>query len=103
MTKSPSKEITASSIIQADRESIASEMQDEVAILDPRSGMYFGLDQVGSTIWKLIQQPIRVKDIQDAIMEEYDVARNQCEKDLYFVLKEMSDHRLVVIQDECNA
>lgn len=94
--------ITVSSVVSAGKDPIASEMADEVAILDHKSGMYFGLDQVGAKIWELIQKPIPVKSIRDVIIAEYDVAVEQCEMDLLNILNDLSVHGLIDVRTEVN-
>lgn len=94
-TVSQQSTISESTIIMAGTDPVASEMANEVVILDPKSGMYFGLDQVGVRIWELIQEPKSVKDIRDTILEEYDVEVDRCEQDLFGLFRAMSDHGLI--------
>jgi len=41
----------------------------EAVILDLKSGVYYGLNDVGTRIWHLIQEPKTLNEIQDAILE----------------------------------
>ena len=100
MTSMPqNSDISISSIIIAEKDPVTSEMADEVAILDPKSGMYFGLDHVGARIWELIQEPIAVKDIRNTILSEYDVDVERCERDLFVLFREMSSKGLIEVRD----
>jgi hypothetical protein len=100
MTLTPQNiDISISSIIIAEKDPVTSEMANEVAILDPKSGMYFGLDHVGARIWELIQEPIAVKDIRNTILSEYDVDVERCERDLFVFFREMSNKGLIEVRD----
>ena len=54
--------------------------------LELKSGTYFGLDEVGATIWNLIAQPRRVIEIRDALLSEYDVDAERCGRELIELL-----------------
>ncbi len=73
----------------------------ETAILNLQTGTYYGLDEVGSRIWSLIQEPVSASEIRDAILREYDVEPDRCERDLLNLLNEMAIEGLVeVVQGE---
>jgi len=56
---------------------------------------------VGSRIWSLIQEPVSASEIRDAILREYDVEPDRCERDLLNLLNEMAIEGLVeVVQGE---
>jgi len=74
----------------------------EAAILNLKSGVYFGLNTVGANIWKLIQEPRTIKEIRDVLVDEYDVEPKCCEKDILELLQELSTHGLIEIVDERN-
>ena len=59
--------------------------------------MYYGLDPIGASVWKLIQTPKTIAEIRDAILEEYDVTPEQCEADLQALLEDMKEQRLVTV------
>ena len=81
---------------------VSCDLSGEAAILNLKSGVYFGLNTIGASIWKLIQEPRTVKEIRDALLEEYDVEPERCEQDLLELLQELSTHELIKIVDEKN-
>lgn len=78
---------------------MSSDLAGEAIILDLRRGMYYGLDGVGAYIWGVLQQPQVVRDLRDAIVAEYDVAAEQCERDLLALLADLADTGLVEVTD----
>ncbi len=82
------------------KDQVSCDLSGEAAILNLKSGVYFGLNTVGASIWKLIQEPRTVKEIHEAILEEYDVEPNRCEHDVLELLQELSTQGLIEIVDE---
>jgi hypothetical protein len=76
---------------------LSSDVGAEQVMLDLRDGMYYGLDSVGSDIWKLVQTPVRVADICRAIAETYDVEPERCRRDVFQLLAALIERRLVEI------
>ena len=91
--------ISISSTVIAEKDPVTSEMANEVAILNPKSGMYFGLDMVGARVWELIQKPVTVENVRNIILDEYDVDVDRCEKDLFMLFSEMSNNGLIEVRD----
>ena len=79
---------------------IACDMGGEVVILDLKSGTYYGLDVVAARIWALIEQPLSIVAIRQAITAEYDVDAATCERDVMTFLNQMRDAGLVEITSD---
>jgi hypothetical protein len=79
---------------------LSCELDADTVILHLDSGLYYGLNEVGTTIWRLLQQPRRIHDLCDAIVAEYDVNRDTCERDLEAVLQRMREAGLVEVPRE---
>lgn len=74
-----------------------SEIGDEAVILDLDSGVYYGLNDVGVDIWKLLQQPQTKESILKSLLEKYEVSVDLAGKDLESILKEMLSAGLIEI------
>lgn len=66
-----------------------------IAVLDTRSNQYFTLDEVGTTIWNLMEAPVDMGEIVDAVTSEYDVAEDVCREDIVTFLEAIDQHGLV--------
>lgn len=88
----------SSSVVAAEGQ-VFSDLGDETAILDLKSGTYYGLNAVGARIWSLIQQPTTVKEIHDILMSEYEVEPQRLRHDLVMVLEDLAEHELIEIRD----
>ncbi len=71
----------------------------ETVILNMERGEYFGLNEVGASIWDLLQRPRTVDEIKSEILAEYDVTPEQCERDLLHVLSELLDAGVIEIRN----
>jgi hypothetical protein len=92
--------LSLDSIVTAIKDQASCELVDEAVILDFRSGVYYGLDAVGARIWTLMQEPITVKAIRDAVVAEYDVGSDRCENDLFHLIEQLEARGLVEIRNE---
>lgn len=91
-------EISLNSTVSVAQDVVSCDLLEEAAILNLKDGIYYGLNPVGARIWKLIQKPIKVKDILETLLEEYDVEREVCQTDLMELLTELLDKKLVQME-----
>jgi hypothetical protein len=94
------KTISTTSTIVASTDQISCDLEGEAAILNLKSGTYFGLDPAGATVWSLIAEPRRVIEIRDVLLETYDVEAERCSRDLLQLLAELHAHGLIQVLDE---
>jgi hypothetical protein len=98
-----SERMSNDSIIVAVEGQVSSDLGGEVAILDLKVGVYYGLDEVGARVWELIQEPRAVGDVRDVLIEEYDVEPERCERDLFALLERLAEQGLIEVRDEASA
>ena len=87
--------ITKDTVVSRTKEVLASKMDGETIMMSIASGSYYGMDNIGSRIWELIAEPIRVSDLCDRLMEEFDVAFDQCLADVIAFLNALGENRLI--------
>jgi hypothetical protein len=78
---------------------ISTELEGETVILDLASGVYSGLDEVGTTIWNLLEQPKSFRDVYQGIMAEYAVEEEECQRDLLAFLKDLAGKQLITVRN----
>jgi hypothetical protein len=91
--------VSGQTIVVVAEGQVSCHLVDEAIILALKSGVYFGLNAVGASIWKLIQEPKTVTEICDALLEEYNVELQRCEQDLIVLLRELAAHGLIEINN----
>lgn len=88
-----------SSVIVAAKEQISADLGGEAVILALESGRYFGLNDLGTLIWNLVQEPKTVLEIRDAILDQYDVEAEQCEQDILALIRDLAAESLIEIKN----
>lgn len=86
------------SIVVATKNHVSCALDDEAAILNLENSVYYGMNVVGTRVWNLVQQPLSIRAIRDAIVDEYDVTPEQCESDLLPLLERMKAVGLIEIK-----
>lgn len=87
-------------VFVANKEHLYSELQSEGVILSLTNGKYYGVNEVGASIWAVIQNPATFNSIYSSVMEEYDVESDICRQEILEFLKKMSEEDLVEILNE---
>ena len=92
------KTITTDVVISQIEEIVASDIDGETVMMSIENGKYYGLDDIGSRIWELIEKPVKVSDLIDTLLERFDVDRGTCEKDVLKFLNELDEDKIVVVK-----
>ena len=88
------------STVCAVKDQVFSNLGNESVILHVKSGAYYGLNEVGTRIWQMIQAPQAVTVVRDDLLSEYDVQSSQLESDLENILNHLLKAGLIEICDE---
>lgn len=94
-----SQRVSLASGVRICQDVLSRDLQGEEVILDLNTGVYFGLDQVGTRIWQLIREHRSLQQVLDAMLQEYEVTKAQCTHDLLRFVTQMADKGLVEV---CN-
>jgi hypothetical protein len=86
------------SIIVAASRGLSSDLGSETIVLDTNTHNYWGLNRVTARIWHLVQEPRSFSQVVAALQEQFDVSREQCEREVRDILVEMEENGLVVIE-----
>jgi hypothetical protein len=95
----PHRAITNMSIVSVLPDQVSSQLGDEAVILNVKTGTYFGLNEVGTRIWSLIQEPVPVEKVIQTLLDEYEVDPKQCEEDILNLIDDLSNAALIEVKD----
>ncbi|MCO7124220.1 lasso peptide biosynthesis PqqD family chaperone [Sporolactobacillus shoreicorticis] len=90
--------ITMDSIVSQNQGNIASDMDGEKVMLSIATGNYYNIGKVGGTIWDLMAQPIKVKQMIRILTGQYSVDQDQCFSDIVPFLGRLSRDGLITIR-----
>lgn len=86
-------------IVVAVKEQVSCALGEEAAILHMKNSVYYGLNPVGARVWNLLRQPRSVRELCDIIVDEYDVERGRCERDIFGLLEQMKNEGLLELSE----
>src|SRR5262245_21942795 len=79
---------------------IEAEVENEIVALNIENNTCYGLNPVGSRIWRLLAAPIRIDDICAKLLAEYKVESDACERQVLELLEELRAEGLITIRQE---
>ena|SRR5262250_1127821 len=94
--------ISVHSIVVATKHQVSCALGAETAILNMKNSVYYGIDAVGTRVWSLLQQPRSVREVCEAMLDEYDVDRDRIERDVLALLAEMKGEGLIEVTGAAN-
>ena len=92
--------LSTDSIVVATPEQVSCALGDESVILSLKNSVYYGVNPVGASIWKLLQQQRSVAELRDAVLDEYEVEAERCERELLSLLEKMRSEGLIQVVDK---
>lgn len=85
------------SVVTRDASLIFSDLDGEIVMMSIESGKYYGLKEIGSRIWALIEQPHSVGELCDTLMAEFEVGEDTCQQHVLEFLEELKDEGIVTV------
>lgn len=76
-------------------EVLSQEVDGETVLLDLNSENYFGLDEVGTRIWQLLNEGNDLQHVLNTLLAEYEVDEQQLKKDLQDHITQLVDAGLI--------
>ena len=96
MSVGGTKSLSLQTTVLASPKQVSCDVAGEAVLLSLRDGEYYGLNEVGAAIWRLIQQARTVLEVRDALLEEFsDIDAEECERAILRFLEEMISLNLV--------
>ena len=74
--------IPLDSTVAPSDDAVFREMDGESVLLNLETGMYFGLDEVGTRVWRLAADNGSLRAVRARLVEEYDADPATIERDL---------------------
>ena len=87
--------LTLESTIVIDGSVAFTEVQGELTLLDPRSSVYYGLNRVGTFVWRAIATPLSLREVVKRVVERFEVSAEQAEKDVLALAEDLRHRGLI--------
>jgi len=87
--------ITLQSNIQRNPGMVTSNLDGEIVMMSVENGEYYGLDEIGTRIWQLMEHPIVIENLINCLTNEFEVEREECEEDTIEFLEDLHSRNLI--------
>lgn len=78
-------------------EILASELEDELMMMDLDTNNYFALDPVANHIWQLLVEPLTAAELCARLGRHFEVDEETCRRDTLAFLRQMWDEKLIQV------
>lgn len=76
------------------------ELDGEMVLLDLGAGQYYGLDEVGTRAFSLLESTPRLGQIHESLLAEFEVSSERLSADLVELFEDLRGHGLVQLRTE---
>ena len=84
-------------VVVAAHDVMTADFSPDVVLLNLQDGVYYSVEDVGARVWTLLQTPIALGAILDAIATEFDVDRAQSDRDVRAFVQQLVDRGLAAV------
>lgn len=82
--------------------SVSTVLDGETVILDVETGVYSGLNEVGTVLWDLLEGQTYFAGMCNAILADFNVTSDECSENILSFLKELQENKLIEVSVEAN-
>ena len=76
-------------------DAITAAVAEELVMMDVETGTYYGLNNVGAEIWRLLESPTSIQDLCTALTQSFDVPLERCTSEVLQFLDQLRAKGLV--------
>ncbi len=91
------------SIVSVGSQQVACDLEGESVVLHLENGQYYGLDDIGTRIWALMEKPIQVEELVKKLREEFEVSQAECSAHVLEFLEDLHSHKMIEVGHEKSA
>jgi len=85
--------------VSAAPETMINEVGGEAVLLNLKSECYYGLDDVGTSMWKALTSGGTIEEAYRSLMDEFEVDGEQLRRDFLALIEKLSEQELIEIND----
>jgi len=74
------------------------ELNGEAILLDSKAGIYFGLNDVGTRIWKLLETGKSLGEIIPLLVSEFDTTPDTATADLLALVEQLETRQVIQME-----
>lgn len=89
--------VTLKTLVTVPERVLFRDLAGEAVLLELESGRYFGLNEIGTRIWNLLQPGSPLDAVFNALLDEYEVAPERLHEDLLGFIERLASQGLLVV------
>ena len=97
MAQLTSNNLNKNTLLARNPDLIGADMDGEMVMMSIDKGAYYGINNMGSWIWNLLENEMTVLAIIDSVCDAYEVEAKRAHKDIMEFLNNLLEHGLVII------
>lgn len=94
LTTPPRSIHTTQQFVQVERV-LATEVDNELVMVDMEKGTYFGLNLISTRIWQLLAEPAAIESMVQQLLTEFEIDAERCRSEVTAFVKQLFDAGLV--------
>lgn len=95
---SQKQELAENSLIQRNETKfLASALGEEIVMMNTDNGDYIGVNNVGSDIWNMLTEPMRIDQLVEKVMEEYEVSAEDAKTEIDAFVQRMLKQEMITV------
>ncbi len=91
-------DIRDQTLIRRNSSLLIAAVHDEIVMMNIESGRYYGLDDIGTDIWRRLETPLAFTDLIDGLAADYYAERAVIAEDTRKLLELMAKHHVVMLE-----
>jgi hypothetical protein len=90
--------VSLSHTVRPSDDAVFRDLDGEAVVLNLSTGIYFGLNEVGTRIWQLIDQFGELAAVHESLLREFEVDPDTASRDLIDLVAQLADRGLVRVE-----
>lgn len=92
------EKIELDSIVSQNDDINSTDIDGQAVMMNIEKGKYYGFNDVGTRIWEIIKNPVKVEEIINILIQEFDVKTEICKETVVEFLNKLYEERLLIIK-----
>lgn len=95
MEQTGMSELTTLTVIERTQGLLASELDNEIVMLNVQRGNYYGLSGVAKRVWELLDGPKSIGEVCQLLQAEFEVDADTCSRDVLVFVEQLIRENMV--------
>ena len=91
-------EIDINAVIKKNQVILSNQIDNETVMMDIEKGEYYGINQVGTRIWSLLEHPHTIEQLCETLLEEFEVTEEECFQDVREFVARLAEKKMIIFE-----